>query len=68
MLNHPSASTSVPLDFSTCVRRIALRGAAADVALLLDVGRDLANGRAWPVWNPDSEFRAVRETSAAQRR
>ena len=45
-----------------------LRGAAADVALLYDVGRTLADGRAWPSWNAASEFRAVREKTAAERK
>jgi Zn-dependent M28 family amino/carboxypeptidase len=45
-----------------------LRGAAADVALLLDAGGQLANSRDWPDWNPTSEFKAVRAESAAQRK
>ncbi len=45
-----------------------LRGAAADVALLLDAGGRLANSRAWPDWNPGSEFKAVRAATAAQRK
>ena len=45
-----------------------LRGAAADVSALYDVGLTLANSRAWPTWNASSEFRAVREKSAAARR
>lgn len=44
-----------------------LSGAAADVALLYKVGRDLANGTDWPKWTPGNEFEAVRETSAAHR-
>jgi Zn-dependent M28 family amino/carboxypeptidase len=43
-------------------------GAAQDVALFYDVGRDLAFGREWPEWKAGSEFRSVRETSAAARR
>lgn len=45
-----------------------LRGAAQDVALLLELARDLANSRAWPQWNAGSEFAAVRGSSAKQRR
>ena len=45
-----------------------LRGAAQDVSLAYRIGRELANSRAWPQWRPDSEFRAIREESAAQRR
>jgi Zn-dependent M28 family amino/carboxypeptidase len=43
-------------------------GAAQDVALLYDIGRMLAFSRDWPEWNEGSEFRAVREQSAAARR
>jgi Zn-dependent M28 family amino/carboxypeptidase len=42
-------------------------GMAEDVQLLHNLGRDLANSRAWPNWSPDSEFRAVRDRSAAER-
>jgi Zn-dependent M28 family amino/carboxypeptidase len=45
-----------------------LAGAAQDASLAYRIGRELAFGRAWPTWNESSEFRAVRETSAAQRR
>jgi Zn-dependent M28 family amino/carboxypeptidase len=45
-----------------------LRGAAADVALLLDAGGKLANSKAWPDWNPGSEFKAVRAETAAERK
>jgi Zn-dependent M28 family amino/carboxypeptidase len=45
-----------------------LRGAAQDVALAYRIGMELANSRVWPQWRPDSEFRAVRERSAARRR
>ena len=44
-----------------------LRGAAQDVALLYAVGRDLANASRWPDWNPGSEFKAIREATAAAR-
>jgi Zn-dependent M28 family amino/carboxypeptidase len=45
-----------------------LAGAARDVALFHDIGRELAFGRDWPEWNQGSEFRAIREGSAAARR
>jgi Zn-dependent M28 family amino/carboxypeptidase len=43
-------------------------GAAQDVALFYDIGRDLAFGRDWPDWYEGSEFRAIRAKSAAARR
>jgi Zn-dependent M28 family amino/carboxypeptidase len=43
-------------------------GAAQDVALFHDIGRDLAFSRDWPQWTAGSEFRAIRERSAAARR
>ena len=43
-------------------------GLAKDLELLYRVGSDLANSRQWPQWSGDSEFRAARETSAAQRK
>jgi Zn-dependent M28 family amino/carboxypeptidase len=45
-----------------------LRGAAQDIDLLYEVGRDLANSKAWPAWNADSEFKALREATAARRK
>jgi len=45
-----------------------LRGAAQDVALLYTIGRDLADSRAWPQWRPASEFKGLRDKSAAARR
>ena len=42
-------------------------GMAQDVQLLHNLGRDLANSRAWPNWSQDSEFRATREQTAAER-
>src|SRR6476646_7451233 len=44
-----------------------LRGAAQDVQLLYDIGRDLANSRAWPDWRPGNEFKAVRAKTATSR-
>ncbi|CAN5148624.1 M28 family metallopeptidase [soil metagenome] len=43
-------------------------GAAQDVQLLYGVGRWLAEGRNWPKWTPGSEFEAVREASAGDRK
>jgi hypothetical protein len=43
------------------------RGAAQDAQLLLDIGRDLAFSDRWPEWRPTSEFRAIREKTAAAR-
>jgi Zn-dependent M28 family amino/carboxypeptidase len=43
------------------------RGMAEDTNLLHKLGRDLANSREWPDWSPDSEFRAVRDKTAAER-
>jgi len=40
-----------------------LSGVVEDAKLLYHVGTDLANSTAWPAWNNDSEFRAVREQS-----
>ena len=42
-------------------------GMAEDVQLLHNLGRDLANSRDWPNWGEDSEFRATRDRSAAER-
>lgn len=44
------------------------RGAAQDVTLAFEAGRELANSRLWPDWNATSEFKPVRATSAAARR
>ena len=44
-----------------------MSGIIADAAFLHAVGRDLANSTAWPNWSDDSEFRGVRDQSAAER-
>ena len=44
-----------------------LRGAAQDVELFLDMTRDLANSTDWPQLKATSEFRDLREASAASR-
>ena len=43
------------------------RGMAQDGNLLHMVGERLANSRDWPNWSADSEFRAARDRSAAER-
>jgi Zn-dependent M28 family amino/carboxypeptidase len=42
-------------------------GVAADGYLLHQVGLKLANSREWPDWAADSEFRAARDKTAAER-
>lgn len=42
-----------------------LSGLAEDVALLYEVGAELANSQAWPNWYEDAEFRAARDRSRA---
>ena len=43
-------------------------GMIADATLLHALGARLANSREWPNWSKDSEFRAARDRTAAQRR
>jgi Zn-dependent M28 family amino/carboxypeptidase len=43
------------------------RGMAQDAYLLHLLGERLANSREWPNWSSDSEFRAARDQSAAER-
>ena len=43
-------------------------GMARDLELLHALGSDLANSGGWPNWAPESEFRAARDQSAAQRK
>ena len=43
-------------------------GMPRDLELLHKVGADLANSDQWPNWAPDSEFRAARDASAAERK
>src|SRR5579859_6508651 len=45
-----------------------LSGAAADIDLFYEVGRDLANSSRWPTWNAASEFKPVRAQTAAARK
>ncbi|MFK4003685.1 M28 family metallopeptidase [Qipengyuania sp. NPDC077563] len=44
-----------------------LAGAVQDIALFRDMGAELANSTRWPEWKDGSEFKAVREESAAAR-
>lgn len=44
-----------------------LDGAAQDLELLFEIGKKLANSRQWPQWKPGSEFKALRERTAAKR-
>lgn len=45
-----------------------LRGAAQDIDLFYEVGRELANSTRWPTWNDTSEFKPVRAKTAARRK
>lgn len=42
---------------------LSFASVAADVGLAYDVGRSVSRADVWPTWNPDSEFRSVREES-----
>jgi Zn-dependent M28 family amino/carboxypeptidase len=44
------------------------QGAADDVTLAFEAGRDLADSTRWPDWNPTSEFKPVRAKTAAARK
>ena len=46
---------------------IDLSGLPADLDIIHDLGRSLADGRAWPSWKPGSEFKALRDRTAAAR-
>lgn len=43
-------------------------GMARDLQVLYALGRELATSKRWPNWGQDSEFRAARDASAADRR
>jgi Zn-dependent M28 family amino/carboxypeptidase len=45
-----------------------LSGQVQDMDLVYRMGRALANSRRWPAWYKDSEFKPLRDASAAQRR
>jgi len=42
-------------------------GIAADATLLYVAGRRLADSREWPEWKAGSEFKAIRDATAAER-
>jgi len=44
-----------------------LRGAVLDLGLYYALGEQLANSRLWPSWKTGSEFKAVRDLTAAER-
>lgn len=44
-----------------------LRGAAQDVELVYDLGRDLAFSRRWPRWDDSSEFKSIRAATEKER-
>ena len=58
MYHQPADEYSPTWDFT---------GMAQDAELLHGVGERLANSRYWPNWSEDSEFRAARDASAAER-
>ncbi len=43
-------------------------GMSRDLEVLYKLGRDLANSNDWPNWSEDSEFRAARDQSKAERK
>jgi Zn-dependent M28 family amino/carboxypeptidase len=45
-----------------------LRGAVQDIELFHTLGSELANSNRWPEWRSASEFKAVRDQSAEERR
>ena len=45
-----------------------LMGAAQDVGLFYAIGSKLANSRVWPEWKPSSEFKPIRDDTAAGRK
>ncbi len=45
-----------------------LSGVVEDVGLLYTLGWRLANSKAWPAWNPDTEFKTLRDQSVNERR
>jgi len=56
--HQPKDEWSPSLDFS---------GEVQDIALMYDVGRQLAASGRWPEWKAGSEFKALRDRSAAKR-
>jgi hypothetical protein len=56
--HQPKDEWSESLDFT---------GEAEDVTMLYNVGKSLANSTRWPEWKAGSEFKALRDQSAAKR-
>jgi Zn-dependent M28 family amino/carboxypeptidase len=59
MYHQPADEWSADWDFT---------GMTTDLSLIHELGRDLANSARWPEWGVGSEFKAVRDASAAARR
>jgi Zn-dependent M28 family amino/carboxypeptidase len=59
MYHQPADEWSPTWDFS---------GMVIDLNLLHELGRDLANSTRWPEWGEGSEFKPIRDASAAMRR
>jgi hypothetical protein len=57
--HQPKDEWSESLDFT---------GEAQDVTLLYGIGRSLADSTRWPEWKAGSEFKALRDKSAQQRK
>ena len=45
-----------------------LAGAVQDISVMYDIGSDLAHSDRWPTWKDGSEFKKIRDKSAATRR
>jgi Zn-dependent M28 family amino/carboxypeptidase len=45
-----------------------LTGMSSDLAILYDLGTQLANSREWPEWKAGSEFKAARDKTASARK
>ncbi|PQM28327.1 peptidase M20 [Sphingopyxis lindanitolerans] len=45
-----------------------LNGAVQDIQIFYQIGDELARSAKWPQWKPDSEFKAIRDQSAAARK
>lgn len=45
-----------------------LSGQAQDIGLFYEIGADLANSKTWPEWQAGSEFKALRDTTRADRK
>jgi Zn-dependent M28 family amino/carboxypeptidase len=45
-----------------------LDGAVQDIQIFYHIGDELARSAKWPGWKPDSEFKAIRDQSAATRK